>query len=121
MQSGKVLIDGLGVGDIGSIVLRDRRHLSQDGLIVVVATLDSSTGELVSGPDIVTRGFVYVRESETLIEEIRVTARRIIEECCRNPRCDWNTIKARVRDDLSRMLFQKIKRSPMILPIIMDV
>lgn len=121
VPAGRVLVDGLGVGDIGSIVLRDRRHLSQDGLIVVVATLDSSTGELVSGPDIVTRGFVYVRESETLIEEIRVTARRIIEECCRNPRCDWNTIKGRVRDDLSRMLFQKIKRSPMILPIIMDV
>ena len=111
----------MGVGDVGSIVLRDRRHLSQDGLIVVVATLDSVSGELVSGPDIVTRGFVYVREAETLIDEIRTVAKRVIEDCCRNPHCDWNTIKGRVRDDLSRMLFQKTKRSPMILPIIMDV
>lgn len=121
VPAGRVLVDGLGVGDVGSIVLRDRRHLAEDGLIVVVATLDSATGELVSGPDIVTRGFVYVREAETLIDEIRAAARRAIEDCCRNPRCDWNTIKSRVRDDLSRMLFQKTKRSPMILPIIMDV
>lgn len=121
VPAGRVLVDGLGVGDVGSIVLRDRRHLAEDGLIVVVATLDSATGELVSGPDIVTRGFVYVREAETLIDEIRGAARRAIEDCCRNPHCDWNTIKGRVRDDLSRMLFQKTKRSPMILPIIMDV
>lgn len=121
VPAGRVLVDGLGVGDVGSIVLRDRRHLAEDGLIVVVATLDSTTGDLVSGPDIVTRGFVYVREAETLIDEIRAAARRSIEECTRNTHCDWNTIKARVRDDLSRMLFQKTKRSPMILPIIMDV
>ena len=121
VPAGRILVDGLGVGDVGSIVLRDRRHLSQDGLIVVVATLDGVTGELVSGPDIVTRGFVYVREAETLIDEIRAVAKRVIEDCCRNPGCDWNTIKGRVRDDLSRMLFQKTKRSPMILPIIMDV
>ena len=121
VPAGRVLVDGLGVGDVGSIVLRDRRHLAEDGLIVVVATLDSATGELVSGPDIVTRGFVYVREAETLIDEIRGVAHRAIEDCCRNPRCDWNTIKTRVRDDLSRMLFQKTKRSPMILPVIMDV
>lgn len=121
VPAGRVLVDGLGVGDVGSIVLRDRRHLAEDGLIVVVATLDSATGDLVSGPDIVTRGFVYVREAETLIDEIRGAARRAIEECCHNPRCDWNTIKARIRDDLSKMLFQKTKRSPMILPIIMDV
>ena len=121
VPAGRVVVDGLGVGDVGSIVLRDRRHLAEDGLIVVVATLDSTTGELVSGPDIVTRGFVYVREAETLIDEIRGVAHRAIEDCCRNPRCDWNTIKTRVRDDLSRMLFQKTKRSPMILPVIMDV
>ena len=121
VPAGRVLVDGLGVGDVGSIVLRDRKHLAEDGLIVVVATVDSATGELVSGPDIVTRGFVYVREAETLIDEIREVARRGLEDCCRNPRCDWNTMKTRVRDDLSRMLFQKTKRSPMILPIIMDI
>jgi len=118
---GRVLVDGLGVGDVGSIVLRDRKHLAEDGLIVVVASIDGATGELVSGPDIVTRGFVYVREAESLIDEIRQTAHRALEDCCRNPHCDWATIKNRVRDDLSKMLFQKTKRSPMILPIIMDV
>ncbi len=121
VPAGRVLVDGLGVGDVGSIVLRDRRHLAEDGLIVVVATVDNATGELVSGPDIVTRGFVYVRESEELIDEIRDTARRALEDCCRNPHCDWATMKTRVRDELSRKLFQKTKRSPMILPIIMDV
>ncbi len=121
VPAGRVLVDGLGVGDVGSIVLRDRKHLAEDGLIVVVATVDSATGELVSGPDIVTRGFVYVREAETLIDEIREIARRGLEDCCRNPRCDWNTMKTRVRDDLSRTLFQKTKRSPMILPIIMEI
>lgn len=121
VQAGRVLVDGLGVGDVGSIVLRDRKHLAEDGLIVVVATVDSATGEMISGPDIVTRGFVYVREAETLIDEIREAARRAFENCCRNPNCDWATMKSRVRDDLSRMLFQKTKRSPMILPIIMEV
>ena len=121
VPAGRVLVDGLGVGDVGSIVLRDRKHLAEDGLIVVVATVDSATGELISGPDIVTRGFVYVREAEDLIGEIREVARRALDDCCRNPRCDWNTMKTRVRDDLSRMLFQKTKRRPMILPIIMDV
>ncbi|MBQ9860440.1 MAG: ribonuclease J [Clostridia bacterium] len=121
VPAGRVLVDGLGVGDVGSIVLRDRRHLAEDGLIVVVATIDGASGELLSGPDIVTRGFVYVREAESLIDEIRDAARRALEDCCRNPHCDWATMKTRVRDDLSRMLFQKTKRSPMILPIIMDV
>ena len=121
VPAGRVLVDGLGVGDVGSIVLRDRKHLAEDGLIVVVATVDSVSGEMVYGPDIVTRGFVYVREAETLIDEIREAARRALETCCRNPHCDWATMKSRVRDDLSRMLFQKTKRSPMILPIIMEV
>ena len=121
VPAGRVLVDGLGVGDVGSIVLRDRKHLAEDGLIVVVATIDSVSGEMVSGPDIVTRGFVYVREAEPLIDEIREAARRALETCCRNPHCDWATMKNRVRDDLSRMLFQKTKRSPMILPIITEI
>ncbi len=121
VPAGRVLVDGLGVGDVGSIVLRDRKHLAEDGIIVVVASIDSVSGELVSGPDVVSRGFVYVREAETLIDQIKEVARRALEDCCRNPHCDWATMKTRVRDDLSRMLFQKTKRSPMILPIIMDV
>ncbi len=121
VPAGRVLVDGLGVGDVGSIVLRDRKHLAEDGLIVVVATIDGVSGELVSGPDVVSRGFVYVREAETLFDEIKEVARHALENCCRDPHCDWATMKTRVRDDLSRMLFQKTKRSPMILPVIMEI
>ena len=121
VPAGRVLVDGLGVGDVGSIVLRDRKHLAQDGLIVVVAAIDTSIGQVVSGPDIVSRGFVYVRESERLIDDARAIARGVLEECCRDHAYDWTTMKSKVRDELSHMLFQKTKRSPMILPIIMDV
>ena len=121
VPAGRILVDGLGVGDVGSIVLRDRKHLSEDGLIVVVASIDTSSGELVSGPDIVSRGFVYVRESEKLIEEAKTLAREVLESCCREHAYDWTTMKTKVRDELSHMLFQKTKRSPMILPIIMDI
>ncbi len=121
VPAGRVLVDGLGIGDVGSIVLRDRKHLAEDGLFVVVATIDSSMGEVVAGPDIVSRGFVYVRESEKLIDDARVAARAVLEECLREHAYDWTTMKTRVRDELSRLLFQKTKRSPMILPIIMDV
>ena len=121
VPAGRVMVDGLGIGDVGSIVLRDRKHLAEDGLIVVVATIDASTGQVVSGPDIVSRGFVYVRESEKLIDDARAAARAVLEDCLRTHAYDWTTMKTRVRDELSRMLFQKTKRSPMILPIIMDV
>ncbi|MDD3833515.1 MAG: ribonuclease J, partial [Oscillospiraceae bacterium] len=93
----------------------------EDGLIVVVTTIDTASGELVAGPDIVSRGFVYVRESEQLIEEAKNRAREVLEECCREHTLDWSTMKSRLRDELSHLLFQKTKRSPMILPIIMDV
>ncbi len=121
VPAGRVLVDGLGVGDVGSIVLRDRKHLAQDGLIVVVASIDPIGGQVVSGPDIVSRGFVYVREAEQLIEEARDIARNVLEDCCRMHAYDWSTMKNRVRDELSRMVFQKTKRSPMILPVIMEV
>ena len=121
VPAGRVMVDGLGVGDVGSIVLRDRKHLAEDGLIVVVATIDPSIGQIVSGPDIVSRGFVYVRESEQLIDDARAMARSVLEDCCRDHAYDWTTMKTKLRDELSHMLFQKTKRSPMILPIIMDV
>ena len=121
VPAGRIMVDGLGIGDVGSIVLRDRKHLAEDGLIVVVATIDPHIGQVVAGPDIVSRGFVYVRESEKLIDDARAIARSVLEECCRDHSYDWTTMKARVRDELSHMLFQKTKRSPMILPIIMDV
>ena len=121
VQAGRVLVDGLGVGDVGSIVLRDRKHLAEDGLIVVVAAIDPESGTVVAGPDIVSRGFVYVREAEKLIDDAKTIARDVLETCCREHAYDWTTMKGKVRDELSHMLFQKTKRSPMILPIIMDV
>lgn len=121
VPSGRVLVDGLGVGDVGSIVLRDRKHLAQDGLIVVVATIDGNNGTLVSGPDIVSRGFVYVRESEPLMDETRRVARDVLADCSENGVTEWGTIKTRVKDALSKLLYDRTKRSPMILPVIMEI
>ncbi len=121
VPAGRILVDGLGIGDVGSIVLRERKHLAQDGLIVVVASIDPQSGQIISGPDLISRGFVYVRGAEELMEEARSVARDVLEDCCRRHSRDWGTMKTRVRDELSRMLFQKTKRSPMILPIIMEV
>ena len=122
VPSGNVLVDGYGVGDVGNIVLRDRKHLSQDGLIVVVATVDSEAQLLMSGPDVVSRGFVYVRESEQLMEDIRQRAVDIIEaELDKGPRVDRIQLKTRVKDDLAKFLYQQTKRKPMILPIIMNL
>ena len=121
VQSGRVLVDGLGVGDVGNIVLRDRQHLSQDGLIIIVMTMDSSTGEIIAGPDVISRGFVYVRESENLMENVKAVIRNEIEKCERNHITDWSTIKSNLRDNLKDYIAQKTKRNPMILPIIMEV
>ena len=121
VQSGRILVDGLGVGDVGNIVLRDRQHLSQDGLIIIVMTMDSSTGEIVAGPDVISRGFVYVRESENLMENVKAVIRSEIEKCERNHITDWATIKSNLRDNLKDYIAQKTKRNPMILPIIMEV
>ena len=121
VSAGDVLVDGLGVGDVGSIVLRDRKHLSEDGLIVAVCSIDAQSGKVVSGPDIVSRGFVYVRESEALMDEARDLVYNTLEECAREHVRDWSGMKQRIKDELSRFLYQKTRRSPMILPIIMEV
>ena len=121
VPAGDVLVDGLGVGDVGSIVLRDRKHLSEDGLIVAVCSIDAQSGKVVSGPDIVSRGFVYVRESEALMDEARDLVYNTLEECTREHVRDWSGMKQRIKDELSRFLYQKTRRSPMILPIIMEV
>ncbi|MBR4949537.1 MAG: ribonuclease J [Clostridia bacterium] len=121
VQAGKVLVDGLGVGDVGNIVLRDRKHLAQDGLIVVVATLDSSQCHLVAGPDIVSRGFVYVREAEDLMENVKNIAKEAFLYCEYNNIREWTAIKTKVKDDLSNYLYQQTKRKPMILPVIMEM
>ncbi len=121
VTAGQVFIDGLGVGDVGNIVMRDRRQLSSDGILIVVVTLKRENGMVMSGPDIVSRGFVYVRESEKLIEEARVKVRAILEECNRQGVTEWGSLKSSIREQLSRYLYEKTKRRPMILPIIMDV
>lgn len=121
VPSGRILVDGLGVGDVGNIVLRDRKLLAEDGLIVVVVTLNVHTHQIMSGPDVVSRGFVYMRESEDLMENIRECAKKSIEKCNDRRNCDWNTMKSRIKNDLSDYLYYKTKRKPMILPVIMEV
>lgn len=121
VPAGRILVDGLGVGDVGSIVLRDRKHLAEDGLIVVVSTIDSTDGHIISGPDIVSRGFVYVRESEGLMDDARNLVTNVLENCADNNVREWGHIKSKVRDELSRLLYEKTKRNPMILPVIMEV
>ena len=121
IQSGKVLVDGLGVGDVGNIVLRDRRQLSQDGIMIVVATIDHETCHVVSGPDIVSRGFVYVREAEDLMEEAREKVLSALERCENNGVSEWSMIKSTIRDNLGRFLYERTRRRPMILPIIMEI
>ena len=121
VPSGKVFVDGLGVGDVGSIVLRDRKHLSEDGIIIVAVTMDRESGDILSGPELISRGFVYVRESEQLLESARNVVNRSLDYCYDNNISDWSSIKNEVRDSLSRFLYQKTRRSPMILPVIMQI
>ena len=116
-----ILVDGLGVGDVGNIVLRDRQQLSQNGLMIVVVTLDAATGELIGGPDIVSRGFVYVRESENLMEDCREVVYEALEACLSKGTADWGRIKGTIKDSLSEFLWKRTKRNPMILPIITEV
>jgi ribonuclease J len=119
VASGKVFVDGLGVGDVGNIVLRDRKQLSQDGILIVVVTIDKNNGQILAGPDIVTRGFVYVRESEALIEEAKGKVKVALERCTEYS--DWSTMKNQIREILGRHLYDRMKRRPMILPIIMEI
>lgn len=121
VPAGGILVDGLGVGDVGNIVLRDRRQLSQDGILIVVVTMDKGEGRVVSGPDIVSRGFVYVRESEGLMDEARDKVIQALDKCEANGITEWATIKANVRDALGKYLYERTRRRPMILPIIMEI
>jgi ribonuclease J len=121
VDSGNILVDGLGVGDVGNIVLRDRKHLSEDGLMVVVVTISKEDGKVMSGPDIVSRGFVYVRESEDLIDGAKLVVREALKKCEENNVREWATLKSAIKDSLRGYLFEKTKRRPMILPIIMEV
>lgn len=120
VPAGRILVDGLGVGDVGSIVLRDRKHLAQDGLIIIVIGIERATNEIVAGPDIISRGFVYVRESEELIDEAKLLLTDTLDNCSSSELREWNSLKGKMRDALSDYIYQKTKRSPMILPIIME-
>lgn len=121
VPAGDIYVDGLGVGDVGNIVLNDRKRLSQDGIIIVVATIDSHDGYVVSGPDIVSRGFVYVKDNEELMNAARDLACRVIDEQYDSRYNDWNSVKTKIRDEVSRLMYEKTKRSPMILPIFMEI
>ena len=121
VPSGNVLIDGLGIGDVGAVVLRDRKHLSEDGLLIVVMGLDHELGSVVSGPDIISRGFVYVRESDELVDGARAAAMRAIEAFGPIDSTDWNRLKNDVRESVQRYIYDTIKRNPMILPIIVEI
>jgi ribonuclease J len=121
VTAGRVLVDGLGVGDVGNIVLKDRKQLSQDGILIVVLTIDHATGEVVAGPDIVSRGFVYVRESEQLLEEAKTRVKSALDKCSGKGISEWSSIKAQVRDALGKFLYEKTRRRPMVLPIIMEI
>ena len=122
VHTGEILVDGLGVGDVGNIVLRDRQHLAEDGIMIVVVTLERHSNVVLAGPDIVSRGFVYVRESEDLMEEARQVVTDAVEDCLNHQRnADWSKIKLVIRDTMNEFIWKKTKRRPMILPIIMDV
>lgn len=121
VQAGNILVDGLGVGDVGNVVLRDRRHLAQDGLFIVVLTIDSATRDVISGPDIITRGFIYIRESEPLIEEAKRVIKDVLYFCNKNDITEPNAIKVILKDNLRNFLFEKTRRNPMIIPIITEI
>lgn len=121
VTAGRILIDGLGVGDVGNIVLRDRKQLSQDGIFIVVVTIDKAANLVIAGPDVISRGFVYVRESEDLMEEAREKVKAVLDNCFEKGTTDWASIKAQIRDIVGRYLYEKTKRRPMIIPIIMEV
>ena len=121
VQSGIILVDGLGIGDVGNVVLRDRQHLSQDGLIIVVLTMNGSSGEVIAGPDVISRGFVYVKESENVMDEIKLVVRHEVRKCEEQGIRDWTTIKNSIRENLREYIFSKTKRNPMIIPIVMEI
>lgn len=121
VPAGRVFVDGLGVGDVGNIVLRDRKHLAEDGIIIIVVSIDGANGYVLSGPDVISRGFVYVRESEILMDEVRSIAKSCLEVCEKNKIRDWTTIKTNIKSKVSERLYTETKRKPMVLPVIMEI
>jgi mRNA degradation ribonuclease J1/J2 len=121
VPSGAIMVDGIGVGDVGNIVLRDRKHLAQDGILTVVATIEKESYSVIAGPDIVTRGFIYVKESEDLLNEAREVVKVELEKCLERKITEWIVLKSNIKDALSEFLYAKTKRRPIILPILMEI
>ena len=121
VPTGQILIDGLGVGDVGNIVIRDRKHLSQDGIVNIIIAMGRESKEIISGPDVVTRGFVYVRESEEILKEIKKISSETMEKCIDSEIYQWSHIKSEIRNKVSYLIYSKTKRRPMIVPIIVEV
>ena len=121
VESGRILVDGYGVGDVGSIVIRDRKHLSSEGMIVIVCSIESSTGTIISGPDIVSRGFVYVKESEDLIQEVKTLTIKVLDSFSNSRRLKQSSIQEAIRSEIAKLLYKKTGRNPMIIPVIMDI
>ena len=121
VPSGKIFVDGTGVGDVGSVVLRDRKHLAQDGMVVAVVSLSSEDGSLVSGPDIITRGFVYVKENEEIINDLKLLVSEVVWDYADRRTRDWSAMKSTIKGRISDYLYKKTRRSPMVLPVIMDI
>ena len=121
VKAGEIYVDGLGVGDVGNVVIKDRQNLSENGLIVVTIGIQKTTGEVMSGPDIVSRGFVYVKESDNLMNKIKVIAEKSLDKCMQRKIRDWNKIKSMVRDDINEYLWKEMKRNPMIMTIILEL
>ena len=121
VKTGEIFVDGLGVGDVGNIVIRDRQVLSENGLIIVVVGIEKYSNQILSGPDVVSRGFVYVREADDLMNKIKNVARRSVEKCIDKNISDWGKIKATIKDDMGEFLWKEMKRSPLVMPIIMEI
>jgi len=121
VHTGSVFVDGLGVGDVGNVVLRDRKYLSQDGMLTIVVTIEKESFSIIAGPDIITRGFVYVKESDALINEAKEIARRELENCLDNKVVEWYILKVNMKKAVEKFLYEKTKRRPIILPIIMEI
>ena len=121
VHTGSVFVDGLGVGDVGSIVLRDRKHLAEDGMLTVVVTLERESYSIIAGPDIITRGFVYAKESDVLINEVKEIVRNELNKCLENKIIEWYVLKSNMKKSIERYLYEKTKRRPIILPIIMEI
>ena len=121
VPAGTVFVDGLGIGDVGNIVMHDRRHLAENGIVIVVMSMDSASGQIIAGPDMVSRGFIYVRESENLMEEAQEVLNETVDRITERNITDWGKIKSEIKDNLGSFLWKKTRRNPMIIPIIMDV